>query len=180
VNLRDSVDRFDDAAARALDSIRSPALDHVGYALGAAADHSLLWHAIGAVRAASTGDIKPALRLSGALGVESLLTNVVIKSMFRRVRPQSEVPRDTEAGTEALPYGMRVPITTSFPSGHAASAFLAATVLSDETGSLAWYALAALVATSRVYVRMHHASDVVAGAALGYALGRALRVAWPR
>lgn len=170
------VRRADAAVSRTVDRIRNPVFDHLAYGVGAAADHSLLWHAIGAVRAARAGDTAKAVRLSGALGVESLLTNVVIKSMFRRVRP----PRETAVMAARLPYGMRVPVTTSFPSGHAASAFLAATILRDETGSNAWYVLAALVASSRVYVNMHHASDVVAGAALGYALGRTLRVACPR
>ena len=35
--------------------------------------------------------------------------------------------------------------------------------------------LATVVASTRVYVRLHHASDVAAGAVLGLALGRALR-----
>ena len=35
------------------------------------------------------------------------------------------------------------------------------------------------MATSRVYVKMHHASDVVAGAALGAAMGYAARKAFP-
>jgi membrane-associated phospholipid phosphatase len=34
-----------------------------------------------------------------------------------------------------------------------------------------WWKLAALVAVSRAYVRIHHGSDVVAGAVLGTALG---------
>jgi membrane-associated phospholipid phosphatase len=38
-----------------------------------------------------------------------------------------------------------------------------------------WFALAALVASSRVYTQMHHCSDVVAGAALGVALGAVAR-----
>src|SRR4029079_19252163 len=38
-----------------------------------------------------------------------------------------------------------------------------------------WYAAAAAVASTRVYVRLHHASDVVAGAALGFALGAAVK-----
>lgn len=176
MSVKDTVDRADDAVARAIDTVRNPALDHFNFALSSAADHSLLWHAISAVRAAQVGEVKPLVRMSSALGVESFLTNVVIKSMFRRVRP----PRETREKAEELPYGMRVPITTSFPSGHATSAFLAASILSDETGSNAWYAFATLVAASRVYVKMHHASDVVAGAALGYALGRVWRVAWPR
>jgi undecaprenyl-diphosphatase len=46
-------------------------------------------------------------------------------------------------------------------------------LLSDGTGSgAAYFGLAAVVASSRVYTRMHHASDVVAGALLGLALGQ--------
>ena len=77
-------------------------------------------------------------------------------------------------------YGLRRPITSSFPSGHATAAFCAATLLSK--GSRAaplWYVLAAMVASTRVYVRLHHTSDIVAGAALGVVLGRALRPLLP-
>jgi undecaprenyl-diphosphatase len=71
---------------------------------------------------------------------------------------------------------MRRPITSSFPSGHATAAFTAASVLAHTgQGDVFWYAIAAVVASSRVYVRMHHASDVVAGAALGLVLGRVAR-----
>jgi len=38
-----------------------------------------------------------------------------------------------------------------------------------------WFALAALVASSREYTRMHHTSDIVAGAALGIGLGLVAR-----
>ena len=43
----------------------------------------------------------------------------------------------------------------------------------------AFYAAAAVVASSRVYVKIHHPSDVMAGAALGLGLGRVARRAWP-
>ena len=74
---------------------------------------------------------------------------------------------------------MHRPITSSFPSGHAASAFTAATVLAGGPATPALYTLATLVAFSRVYVRMHHASDIVAGAALGLALGLVARRVLP-
>ena len=107
------------------------------------------------------------------LGAESLVTNGLVKSLFRRVRPREHFDND-----DPLPYGMRRPITSSFPSGHAATAFMCASVLAHGRRSgPAWFTLAALVGFSRVYVRMHHASDVVAGAALGLALGRAARTA---
>ena len=59
------------------------------------------------------------------------------------------------------------------PSGHATSAFTAATLLSEGSpASSAYWELAVLVAASRVYVRMHHASDAVAGTLLGLAFGQ--------
>jgi undecaprenyl-diphosphatase len=75
---------------------------------------------------------------------------------------------------------MRRPITSSFPSGHATAAFTAASILARTGhGDALWFALAAVVASSRVYVRMHHSSDVIAGALVGLALGRAARRFFP-
>ncbi|MGC8627505.1 MAG: phosphatase PAP2 family protein, partial [Acidimicrobiales bacterium] len=97
---------------------------------------------------------------------ESVLVNGLIKSVFRRVRPVSAKPH---------PLPLRVPRTSSFPSGHASAAFAAAALLRDDPLWPAIYALATVVATSRVHVRMHHASDVIAGAVVGAALGELSR-----
>jgi len=143
-------------------------VDRFFYALSSAADHGLLWLAIGSVRAARRGEPAIALRLGAALAMESVLTNGLVKSLFRRVRPEEHFLHDAP-----LPYGMRRPITSSFPSGHAASAFMAATLLAKGTRSApAYFTLAALVAYSRVHVRMHHTPDVVGGTVLGCVLGR--------
>jgi undecaprenyl-diphosphatase len=163
--------RFDAAVERAVDQIRNPTFDHVFYALSAAADHSKLWHGLAWARGVTTGNRDAARRMSTALGIESFVTNVVVKSLVGRVRPARP---ETD---EPMPYGMRVPITSSFPSGHATAAFTAAVFLSDDDfgPAVLWYGLASAVAFSRVYVRMHHATDAVAGAALGLVLGRVLR-----
>jgi len=167
----DAILRFDAAVERAVDGIRSPELDQIFYALSAAGDHSKLWHSLAWLRGVASGRVDEARRMSTALAVESFVTNVVVKTIFGRVRPlrpESDAP---------LPYGMRVPITSSFPSGHATAAFTAAVFLSDDDTALAplWFGLAGAVAFSRVYVRMHHASDAVAGTAIGLALGTGLR-----
>jgi undecaprenyl-diphosphatase len=91
--------------------------------------------------------------------------NQGVKRLFRRGRP-------TESGDER--FDVRKPSTSSFPSGHASSAFFAATLLSAWGGrrsAPAWFAVAAIVSVSRAYVRIHHASDVVGGALLGLSLG---------
>ncbi|MGH8993487.1 MAG: phosphatase PAP2 family protein, partial [Acidimicrobiia bacterium] len=168
---------FDRSVDDWVEGHRSPALDRVFYGLSSAGDHSLLWVAIGSVReVVGWGRPGSALRLTGFLAAESAFTNGPLKSMFRRVRPDLD-PTLTEG---PLPYGLRRPVTSAFPSGHATSAFAAAAFLAkgDPLGP-AYHVLAAAVAASRVYVRLHHASDVVAGAALGLAFGRVARLLAP-
>ena len=107
--------------------------------------------------------------LAAALGAESLLVNQGIKRLFRR-------PRPTIAGDPRLP--VRQPSTSSFPSGHASAAGFAATLLTSWDGARSaplWWSVGGVVASSRVYVRIHHASDVVAGVALGAGLGLVAR-----
>lgn len=173
------VDAFDEAVAEWCERIRTPGLDRFFYGLSAMADHSLLWFAIGAVRSARRTSPRIALRFGGAMAFESALTNGLVKRAFGRVRPPTDQHHPPEG---RLPYGMRRPITSSFPSGHATAAFTAVVLLAADSPRSArplWYGLAALVAASRVYVRMHHASDVIVGAALGVALGRAIHRVFP-
>jgi membrane-associated phospholipid phosphatase len=95
-----------------------------------------------------------------AEGVQSAL-----KVWVERDRPPLDNP-------EPAPL-VALPSTYSFPSGHAVVAFACATVISFAVPRLRWplYALAALVAFSRVYVGVHFPGDVAAGAVIGVALG---------
>jgi undecaprenyl-diphosphatase len=70
-----------------------------------------------------------------------------------------------------------VPATHSFPSGHATVGFACATVLALAVPRLATplFALAVLIAVSRVYVGVHYPLDILAGAALGTVVGRLAR-----
>jgi undecaprenyl-diphosphatase len=159
------VARFDEAADRAFDHLRGhPAADRVFYAASELGDFGLIWVLLGTLKGLRKGgDLHAALRMTAAMGAESVLVNGIIKSFFRRTRPPWEVDR---------PLRVRRPLTSSFPSGHATSAVSAAIMLSEDDELWPLYvAIAAVVATSRIYVKIHHASDVAGGVAVGVALG---------
>ena len=173
-DVRDRIARFDDRVDSGFDRLRgNPVADRLFYGASELGDFSLVWFILGALRGLrSERDWRAAVRVGVGLAVESALVNVVIKSFFRRRRPP------TTGFVHALP--LRRPRTSSFPSGHATSAFSAAALLSEDDALWPlYYAIAVIVATSRVYVKMHHASDVVAGAALGTVMGLAARKAFP-
>lgn len=168
-SLRAAMRALDESVDTWVDRHRGPRLDPVFYGLSSAADHSILWHTLGALRAALTSDPTAGVRFGAVMAVESALTNGPVKACFRRIRP-------IEVAAGPLPYGMRRPRTSAFPSGHATAAFTAATLLAQGSNAGPFYfGLAALVASSRVYTRMHHASDVIAGAALGLVFGQVAR-----
>lgn len=166
--------RFDDRVDSAFDVVRgNPVADRIFYGASELGDFSLVWFILGALRGLrSERDWQAAVRVGAGLAIESALVNGVIKSFFRRRRPA------TEGFVHVLP--LRRPRTSSFPSGHATSAFSAAALLSEDDALWPlYYVIATVVATSRVYVKMHHASDVVVGAALGALMGHAARRAFP-
>lgn len=168
--MKELVKQVDDHVDSFVETHQHPVADKIFYPLSSAADHSMLWHAIGLTAAVMRRDKRFAFRFALALGIESALTNGVIKPLIGRVRPE------TEEGP--LPHGLRRPKTSSFPSGHATSAFMATSILGNGARApqnLLIRLLASSVAASRVYTRMHHASDVAAGAALGIGFGRIAR-----
>lgn len=129
-------------------------------------DWGLIWNILTVALALRSDDAaRRAPRLVAGFAVESLIVNQGIKRLFRRTRPE-----DRPAASARL----REPSTTSFPSGHASSAAFATVVLCDQNRALRPLVLpiAVIVATSRIHTRMHHPSDVIAGAGVGWALGR--------
>jgi undecaprenyl-diphosphatase len=170
-----AIQRFDNVVDRWFDRLRGtePA-DRILYALTELGDFGLIWMVLGWANGLRSDDhARAALRLSAALGVESVVINGLVKSQFKRERPVTQEPR---------PHKMRVPKTTSFPSGHSSTAMLAGLLLTQKASTstkVAVFGLGAVVAASRVHVRIHHASDVVGGVAVGLALGTVARRVWP-
>lgn len=160
--------RFDRAVDRRWEALRGhKLLDRVMYGASDVGEFSQLWHVLGAIRAlAPRREASDALRFSALMALESLVVNQGVKRLFARRRPGTAAENPTR-------HRLRQPITSSFPSGHASAAFCAAAVLSRGSRLGPVYRLASvIVAVSRVHVRLYHASDVIAGAAVGEAIGR--------
>jgi membrane-associated phospholipid phosphatase len=111
----------------------------------------------------------PKGREIGVLGTESLLDSLIVvgvlKEVFRRSRPDEKHAGDFWGGG------------TSFPSGHAIQIWSIASLLDHEYEhkkivGITAYTLAGIVSASRIAAQKHFASDVVAGGAMGWFIGR--------
>jgi undecaprenyl-diphosphatase len=171
VPIPERVDRLDAAVDDWFEThLRGrPAADRVMYTASALGDHGLVWLSLAILQALRRHGTwpRPLVRAAAGLGIESAIVNGPVKWMFRRTRPVHQGLR---------PLRLRTPLTSSFPSGHATAAFFGAALLRD--GDPLWplyYVMAVIVASSRVHVKIHHASDVIAGAALGAGMGELAR-----
>jgi undecaprenyl-diphosphatase len=120
--------------------------------------------------ARAQGSARRACVVAGGIANGAL---VFLKRRFRRPRPceYARLPLYDVKPLEYLPSDH-----FSFPSGHSMNAFAFATVvaLCFPWAAPAAFALAASVAASRVLLGLHFVSDVVVGATLGAAIGKAV------
>jgi undecaprenyl-diphosphatase len=160
------VERADLAIYDAILRTPTPNLDHHMRRLTQAANYSRLWLGSAAILAVARGPRGRCAAFTGiaAVTVTSAVANLVLKPLGRRRRPD---PSEAPAARRAP-----MPLSTSFPSGHAASAFaFAAGVASVLPGdAVPIRALASAVAYSRVHTGVHYPADVIAGAWLGTVL----------
>ncbi|WP_344529548.1 phosphatase PAP2 family protein, partial [Streptomyces rectiviolaceus] len=149
-----------------------PGADRLLPRLSHSANHGLLWFGVAAGIAATRTPRarRAALRGTASLSLASATINTLGKRSVRRARPLLD-------GVPLMRQLKRQPITTSFPSGHSASAAAFATGVALE--SRGWGAgvapVAGAVALSRVYTGVHFPSDVLAVAALGAGAAYAVR-----
>lgn len=162
---------LDLAVYAAISATPTPTLDRRFAAVSRAADHSKLWGA-GAVMLAIVGGRqgrRAAVDGLASIALASTIVNLGLKPLWRRRRP------DRIANAVPLARQVAMPVSTSFPSGHAASAFAFAAGVTHDLPAVGipLHAAAAVVAYSRVHTGVHYPLDVIAGAVLGSALSPA-------
>jgi membrane-associated phospholipid phosphatase len=150
----------------------TPSLDKPLRLLSNAANDSRLWlaAAAGLGVAGGTAGRHAAMRGTVAIAVTSAAVNLAMKSAWSRQRPDRA---DTQVSAQR---DVRMPSSTSFPSGHAASGFaFAAAIGRDQPWlGLALRFLAAAVAYSRVHTGVHYPGDAVVGSLIGEGTGQAV------
>src|SRR6185437_1300435 len=155
--------------------VPTPALDVTMRRLSNAANRSVIWLGV-AAGLSLTG--RPGRRAAArgllAIGVTSAVVNLALKPLSSRRRPdRAQVPDQRHVW---------MPRSTSFPSGHSASAFAFATAVSRDNPwlAIAIQFLAGGVAYSRVHTGVHYPGDTIAGALIGVGAGQAVSSVFER
>ncbi|HEV2783543.1 MAG TPA: phosphatase PAP2 family protein [Actinophytocola sp.] len=140
-----------------------------------AANHSMLWFAIAAALASRRGVTRrAAFRGVVAIAGASFTTNAIAKPVLPRRRPAADALPDFRTHPDP-------PTSSSFPSGHAASAaaFTTAVAMESPMAGAVLAPVAATVAYSRMHTGVHWTSDVVGGLLLGSGIAVATKRWWP-
>ena len=87
------------------------------------------------------------------------LIGIILKVVLGRLPPSEEVT-----------YFLGIP-DYSFPSNHTLIVFALIPFIRNNSVKISWAVITVLIAISRIYLREHYVSDVVAGAMIGYVIG---------
>lgn len=157
--------RLDHATLVHLTPYRASWLDDLMLAVTDLGARGFVWVVIAVVASVFPARRADAWRSILTILVTFLVVDGMLKPVIWRDRPFDAFPDGWLIAARAT--------TSSFPSGHAASAFAGALATSRvlPSGRALWFLLAVLIAYSRVYLGVHFPADVLAGGILGTLCG---------
>ncbi|MBE6803067.1 MAG: phosphatase PAP2 family protein [Ruminococcaceae bacterium] len=174
--LNDFFVNIDVAVYSFIDKIASPALDgiftfitHLGDTPG------IIWFVLGIILLIPKKTRKLGILMFAGLAFSSLINNVVLKEIIDRPRPYNVDPSVwTNAGYEYVWPGLiKQSSSWSFPSGHTSTSIGAAFALllgcrkKHLAIGIPAFILSLAIGFSRIYVKVHYPTDVIAGALVG-------------
>jgi len=163
------LEELDVAVYQAVEATPTPLIDVPLKRLSNLANHAKLYAGIAALLFAVGGPKGRRAAVTGlaAVGLNSAIVNIPMKFAGHRPRPERGAVRVVEARQ------VRMPTSTSFPSGHSASGFAFAAGVAEALPALGvpLRGLATVVAYSRVHSGVHYPGDVIVGSLVGMAVG---------
>lgn len=141
----------------------APALDGLMEAVSLLATYSAVWLILAFVLTCTKDYRRAGVAIIVSVAAAYIVSDLILKPLVDRARPYEVA--DFELIVAAA-------TTSSFPSGHVASSFAAATALFiyNKKAGAAAAAFACLVGVSRMYLYLHWPTDVLAGAIIGIAV----------
>ena len=149
-----------------IQTLRTPAGDVLMPFITSFGNGGVIWIVLTVILLLIPKTRKTGLILGAALILDGILCNLLLKNLVRRIRPCDI----KDAVRLLIPY----PSDYSFPSGHTAVSFAAASALYFAGEKYLWKAalvLAAFIAFSRMYLYVHYPTDVLGGVLVGIAAG---------
>lgn len=162
------IQRIDDKVINGIIKYRSPFKNKIMIAASTAGNLGAIWFAICIPFLLYAPWRATGVNIIVSMAITQLMCEVILKKIVRRERPVWKL-----ADEEQL---VQRPKYYSFPSGHTTASFavIAVAVLrcSFETACFVSFC-GVMISFSRVYLRVHYLSDVIAGAILGFMFGSA-------
>ena len=159
-DLINKIDAFGDKIIGFI-SNKNRFIDKLMIAVNLSGELGIIWIIISFFLFSRTKYTKEAIMVLLAIALASILGEGIIKHIVKRKRPFIK--------NNIIKLMISQPGTYSFPSGHTASSFAAATVFIRTDMRLTYLivVIAILISFSRLYLRVHYLSDVIGGIILG-------------
>lgn len=152
-------------------NMRNDILNHIMKLITSLGNGGIIWIITALVLLIPKKTRKTGIMVISGLLLSLIVNNIILKNLVARTRPY-----DMIAGLTSL---VGIQSDYSFPSGHAASSFVAAVIIFKSLPKkygIPALILAFLISFSRLYVGVHYPTDVIAGALIATIIG--LFVCW--
>lgn len=149
--------------------LRTPVLNSFMRGITHLGDFGLFWILMAIVLLLYPKTRKSGVLVMAGMLISFLLNNLLLKNLVGRTRPYEVID-----GLELL---VEKAVDLSFPSGHSATSFVAATVIAGllpKRYGVSALVLAALISFSRLYIGIHYPTDVLFGVFSGIVIGLVL------